>query len=78
MLWWFLQSGNFQMSLVERTPTQDELLSHETQSEAPAEDSGGLIAGLRDDSNRLAAARGVMIGTVLGIIVWAVILWGLL
>ncbi len=66
------------MGLVERTPTQDELLSHETQSEAPAEDSMGLIAGLRDDSDRLAAARGIMIGMVLGIILWAVILWVLL
>ncbi len=66
------------MSLVEQTPTQDELLSHETPSEAPAEDSMGLIAGLRDDSNRLAAARGIMIGMVLGIILWAVILWVLL
>ena len=66
------------MNLVERTPTQDELLSHETQSEVPVEDSMGLIAGLRDDSNRLAAARGIMIGTVLGIILWAVILWVLL
>jgi hypothetical protein len=34
-----------------------------------------MIAGLRDDSNRLAAARGIMIGTVLGIIIWAVIFW---
>jgi hypothetical protein len=66
------------MNLVERTPTQDELLSHETQSEAPAEGGRGLIAGLHDDGNRLAAVRGIMIGTVLGIIVWAVILWGLL
>jgi hypothetical protein len=78
MLWWFHQSGIFQMSLVEQTPTQDEPLSHETQSKAPAEDSMGLIAGLRDDSNRLAAARGIMIGMVLGIILWAVILWVLL
>ncbi len=78
MLWWFHQSGIFQMSLVEQTPTQDELRSHETPSEAPAEDSMGLIAGLRDDSNRLAAARGIMIGMVLGIILWAVILWVLL
>ncbi len=73
MLWWFHQSGNLQMSLVERTPNQDELLSSERVSEAPAEDSGGLIAGLRDDGNKLAAARGIMIGTVVGIIIWAVI-----
>ncbi len=63
------------MSLAEQTPTQDELLSHETQSEAPAEGGRGLIAGLRDDSNRLAAARGIVMGTVLGSIVWAVIFW---
>jgi hypothetical protein len=66
------------MGLLNRPATTDELLSHETQSDAPAEDSGGLIAGLRDDSNRLAAARGIMVGTVLGGITWAVILWVLL
>jgi hypothetical protein len=59
--------------LDDRSP--DELLSHETQSEAPAEDSMGLIAGLRDDGNRLAAVRGIVIGTVVGIIIWAAILW---
>ncbi len=63
------------MGLVERTPNQDELLSSERVSEAPAEDSGGLIAGLRDDGNKLAAARGIMIGTVVGSIIWAVIFW---
>ena len=66
------------MSLVERTPTKDELLSHETQSEAPAEDSRGLIADLHDDSNRLPAATGIMIGAVLGGVTWAGILWVLL
>ncbi len=52
---------------------QDGLLSFERDSETPAEDSGGLIVGLRDDGNRLAATRGIMIGTVVGIIIWAVI-----
>ena len=66
------------MSLVEQTPAPDDTLSNEMDSKSPAEDSRGLIAGLRDDSNRLAAARGIVIGTVFGIIVWAVILWGLL
>jgi len=78
MLWWSLQPGNLQMSLVEQTPTQDEPLSNEMDSETPEEDSGGLIAGLRDDGNRNAATRGIMIGTVLGGIIWAVILWVLL
>jgi hypothetical protein len=66
------------MGLLDRPTTKDELLSHETQSEAPAEGGRGLIAGLRDDSNSLAAARGMMIGVVLGGITWAVILWVLL
>ncbi len=66
------------MGLLDRPATKDELLSHETQSEAPAEGGSGLIAGLRDDSNRLAAARGMMIGAVLGGITWALILWVLL
>ncbi len=53
--------------------TQDEPLSSERDNEAAAEDSGGLIAGLSDDGNKLAATRGIMIGTVVGIIIWAVI-----
>ena len=53
-------------------------MSYERNSEAPAKDSRGIIAGLRDDSNRLAAARGVMLGTALGSIICAVILWVLL
>ncbi len=60
-----------------KSSTQDELFS-ERESESPAEDNRGVIAGLRDDSNRLAATRGIMIGTVLGGITWAVILWMLL
>jgi hypothetical protein len=65
------------MSLQEIS-TQDEPLSHETQSKAPAEDSKGLIAGLHDDGNRLAAVRGIMIGAVLGGTIWAVVLWVLI
>jgi hypothetical protein len=53
--------------------TQDEPLSSERVSETPAEDSGGLIAGLSDDGNKLDAVRGIMIGTVVGIMIWAVI-----
>jgi hypothetical protein len=56
---------------LQESSTQDEPLSSERVSEPPAEDSGGLIAGLRDDGNRLAAVRGIMIGTVVGIIIWA-------
>ena len=66
------------MSLIERTPTQDELLSHETQSEAPTEDDWAKTAHLDDDSDPLSAPRGVMWGVLLGSIVWAVILWVLL
>ena len=58
-----------------KSSTQDELVSCEGDSEAPAEDSRGIIAGLRDDSNRLAAARGVALGTVLGGIICATVLW---
>jgi hypothetical protein len=57
----------------QESSTQDEMVSFERDSETPAEDSGGLIVGLRDDGNRLAATRGIMIGTVVGIIIWAVI-----
>ena len=58
-----------------KNSTQDELVSYERDSEAPAEYSRGIIAGLRDDSNRLAAARGVALGTVLGGIICALVLW---
>jgi hypothetical protein len=66
------------MGLLDRPASQDELHSEGRQSEAPVKDSRGLIVGLRDDSNRLAAVRGVMWGAILGGITWAVILWVLL
>ncbi len=66
------------MGLVERTPTQDELLSHEPQSEAPAEGEWARAAHPGDASDPLSAARGVVVGMLLGGIIWAVILWVLL
>ena len=66
------------MSLLERTPTQDELLSGGTPSEAPAVGEWAKAANLDDDSDPLSAARGAMWGVVLGGIIWAVILWVLL
>ena len=73
-----LQRGNFPMGLVERTPTQDELLSRGTPGEAPAVDEWVKTAHLDDDSDPLSAARGVAVGVLLGGIIWAVILWVLL
>ncbi len=58
---------------LQESSNQDEMVSFERDSETPAEDSGELIVGLRDDGNRLAATKGIMIGTVVGIIIWAVI-----
>ena len=63
------------MSLHPSAP-QDQPLA-ESERAATAEDDAGLIAGLRDEGNRLAATRGILIGTVLGILLWAAILWGL-
>ena len=62
------------MGLLRPPATHDELHSYQSESEAPAEGGRGMIAGLRDDSKRLAATRGIVKGTVLGIIIWAVIL----
>ena len=78
MLWWFLQLGTFRMGLVEQTPTQDELLSHETQNQAPAEGDWAMTAHLDDDGDPLSAARGVAWGVLLGGAMWAIILWVLL
>jgi len=66
------------MGLVERTSTQDELQSYERQSEAPAEGEWVNAAHPDDDSDPLGAARGVVVGVLLGGIIWAVILWVLL
>ncbi len=65
------------MGLVERTPTQDELLSRGTPSEAPAVGEWAKPAVLDDDSDPLSAARGVAVGVLLGGIIWAAILWAL-
>ena len=60
---------------VPRAPQDEPLL--ESHGDDAADHGGGLIAGLRDEGNRLAATRGVLIGTVLGVVLWAAILWGL-
>jgi hypothetical protein len=65
------------MGLVERTPTQDELLSRGTPSEAPAEGEWVKTALLDDDSDPLSPARGVVVGVLLGGIIWGAILWAL-
>jgi hypothetical protein len=63
------------MGLLNRSATQEELLSHETQSEAPADSEWVKTAHLDDDSDPLSAARGVVWGVLLGGIIWVVILW---
>ena len=67
----FLQPGYFDMGILERPAIQDELQSQETQ------DKRAKSTVLPDCEDRLAAARGMVVGTVLAMIVWAVILWGL-
>lgn len=71
-----LKPGASHMSLRQTAPP-DQPLAASAEKHSPNGD-GGLIAGLRDEGNRTAAVRGVAIGVVLGTIVWAVILWGLL
>ncbi len=66
------------MGLVEQTPTHDGLLSHDTQRQAPAAGEWAKAAHPDDDSDPLRAARGVVVGALLGGIIWAVILWVLL
>lgn len=59
------------MGILESLATQSDLRSEETQDQR----TKSLILSDRED--RVAAARGMVAGTVLGMIVWAVILWGL-
>ena len=62
------------MALLESTATPD--LAYDWESMAPAKGE----TSARDDrsGDPLNAARGMALATVLGSMVWAVILWGLL
>ncbi len=78
MLCWSLQRGNFQMGLVERTPTQVELPTYKRQSEASAEGEWAKTVDLDDDRDPLDAAIGIVLGVALGGTTRAVIFWMLL
>jgi hypothetical protein len=66
------------MGLVEQTPTKNELLARELQVETLVEAERAQAFPLYDDRNPLSAVKGVVIGVVLGGILWAAILWALL
>lgn len=65
------------MGLLDRLIVHDQLHSRETRDEIPvvSEKTRNTFSPDRDD--RRSAARGIVIGTALGMVVWAVILWGL-
>ncbi len=65
------------MGLLKNLTTQEELLFHERQSEAPVEGGWAKTADLGDDSDPLSGARGAVWGVILGSIVWAAFLWTL-
>ena len=65
------------MGILKRPATNGELRSREAPGEMPEKGEAAERAILPNREDRLAAARGVVIGTILGSIVWAVILWGL-
>ncbi len=52
------------MGLLNRSATQEELLSHETQSEELADSEWVKTVHLDDDSDPLSAARGVVWGVL--------------
>ena len=70
--------GTCQMGLVKRSAAQDDALSYEWESDAPADGKDSAIDELLDDGDPISAARGTIVGVIVGGVIWAVIFWMML
>ena len=66
------------MGLLKRPATHDDMLVYEGRSNAPDDGPSTKVAATDDGGDPLSAARGAILGVVMGGIIWAVVLWVLL
>jgi hypothetical protein len=65
------------MGQLKRLAAEEELFSSEWGRIAPAKDERYKATDLDDNGDPLSAARGVVLGMLLGSSMWAAILWSL-
>lgn len=66
------------MGLLKRPATHDDMLVYEGRRTAPDDGPTTKIVATDDGGDALSAARGTVLGVVLGALIWAVVLWALL